>query len=61
MSYVIVDGMIDLERTRKSMPEKNDDYFIKPDKVAESVFFLTQQDQSAWTFELDLRPFIEKW
>ena len=61
VSYVIVDGVIDLERTRKAMPDKPDDYFISPDDLAESVWFLTQQKPSAWTFELDLRPFGEKW
>ena len=61
VSYIIVDGVINLERTRKAMPDKPDDYFMNPDDIAESVFFLTQQPSSAWTFELDLRPFGEKW
>lgn len=61
VSYIIVDGVIDLDRTRKAMPDKPDDYFINPDHLAESVWFLTQQQPSAWTFELDLRPFGEKW
>ena len=61
VSYIIVDGVIDLDRTRKAMPDKPDDYFMSPDDLAESVWFLTQQKPSAWTFELDLRPFSEKW
>ena len=61
VAYIIIDGVIDLERTRKAMPDKPDDYFINPDDLAESVWFLTQQPSSAWTFELDLRPFGEKW
>ncbi len=61
VSYIILDGVVDLERTRKAMSDKPDDYFMSPDDIAESVFFLTQQPQSAWTFELDLRPFGEKW
>jgi NADP-dependent 3-hydroxy acid dehydrogenase YdfG len=61
VSYVIIDGVIDLERTRKMMPDKPDDYFLQPDHIAESVFLLTRQPPSAWTFELDLRPFGEKW
>ena len=61
VSYIIVDGVINLDRTRKAMPDKPDDYFINPDHLAESVWFLTQQPSSAWTFELDLRPFGEKW
>jgi len=61
VSYVIIDGVIDLQRTRERMADKPDDYFLKPDPIAESVFFLTRQPSSAWTFELDLRPFGEKW
>jgi NADP-dependent 3-hydroxy acid dehydrogenase YdfG len=61
VSYVIIDGVIDLERTRKMMPDSPDEAFLQPDHIAESVFFLTRQPQSAWTFELDLRPFGEKW
>ncbi len=61
VSYVIVDGVIGLETTKEHMPDKPDDYFMEPDDIAESVYFLTQQPKSAWTFELDLRPFGEKW
>lgn len=61
VSYVIVDGVINLPRTRDMMPDKPDDFFIDPNHIADSVFFLTQQKQSAWTFELDLRPFGERW
>jgi hypothetical protein len=43
------------------MADKPDDFFINPDHIADSVFFLTVQKPSAWTFELDLRPFGEKW
>ena len=61
VGYLIIDGIIDLERTRTRMPDKADDYFMKPDAIANSVFALTQQDRSAWTFESDLRPFGERW
>ncbi len=61
VSYVIVDGVINLERTRKLMPDKPDEFFMEPAQIAESVYFLTQQPSQAWTFELDLRPYAEKW
>jgi NAD(P)-dependent dehydrogenase (short-subunit alcohol dehydrogenase family) len=61
VSYVIIDGMIDLKHTREAMSDRPDDFFLKPDEIAHAVHFLTQQDQSAWTFELDLCPFGEKW
>jgi len=61
VSYVIIDGVIDLEQTRKWLPDKPDDFFMQADQIAESVYFLTQQSCQAWSFELDLRPHGEKW
>jgi len=61
VSYVVIDGVIDLERTRSRMPDHPDDFFLKPDAIAEAVFQLTEQDSSAWSFEVDLRPYTEKW
>ena len=61
VSYVVIDGVIDLERTRSRMPDHPDDFFLKPDAIAEAVYQLTEQDSSAWSFEVDLRPYAEKW
>ncbi len=61
VSLIILDGVIDLERTRKAMPDKGDDFFIKPDDVAETALQLTRQPRSAWSFEVEARPFGEKW
>ncbi len=61
VAYVVVDAVIDVPWTRKVNPDKPDDYFIQPADIAESVHHLTQQQRSAWTFEMDLRPFGEKW
>lgn len=60
-SLVIVDGAVDEPRSRSAMLDKPDAFFIKPDDVAETVVGLTKQSRSAWTFELDIRPFGEKW
>jgi NADP-dependent 3-hydroxy acid dehydrogenase YdfG len=61
VSYVILDGVINLQRTRQRMPDKADDFFLEPAQIAKTVFFLSQQPPQAWSFELDLRPFGEKW
>lgn len=61
VSYVVIDGVIDLERTRARLPDKPDDFFLKPEQIAESVYFLARQERQAWTFELDLRPYGERW
>lgn len=59
--YVVIDGIINLPRTREQMPDKPDSFFMPPEDIAQTVFFLTQQPPQAWTFELDLRPFGEQW
>jgi len=61
VAYVIVDGVIDMPVTRGFFRDRPDDFFLKPAAIAETVYQLTRQDPSAWTFELDLRPFGEKW
>jgi len=61
VAYVILDGVVHLEATRRQMADRPDEFFLEPADIAESVFFLTQQRSQAWTFELDLRPFGERW
>ena len=61
VGYLIIDGIINIERTRERFPDRADDLFMQPDAIADSVYAMTQQDRSAWTFEIDLRPYGEKW
>ena len=61
VALIILDGVVDLERTRAAMADKGDDFFIKPDDVAETAWWLTRQPRSAWSFEVEARPFGEKW
>jgi NAD(P)-dependent dehydrogenase (short-subunit alcohol dehydrogenase family) len=61
VSLIIIDAVVDLPRTRKAMPDKPDDFFIQPDDVAATAVWLTKQPRSAWTFEVTVRPFAEKW
>jgi NADP-dependent 3-hydroxy acid dehydrogenase YdfG len=61
VAIIILDGVVDLERTRARMAEKPDEFFIKPEDVAETAYMLTQQHRSAWSFEVEARPFGEKW
>lgn len=61
VALIVVDGVVDLPRTREKMPDKPDSFFVKPDDVAEIGFRLTQQRPSAWSFEVEARPFAEKW
>jgi len=61
VSYVIIDAIVDTPASRATAPDAPDGFFARPDDIAESVFFLARQPRSAWTFELDLRPFGEHW
>ena len=61
VAVVIVDGVIDLERTRKRMPDKPDGFFMKPDDIAETVWNTVEQPRSTWSFEVEARPFGETW
>ena len=61
VAVVIVDGVIDIPRTRAMLPDRPAEAFLAPDHIAHTVLHLVEQDRSAWTFELDLRPFGERW
>jgi NAD(P)-dependent dehydrogenase (short-subunit alcohol dehydrogenase family) len=61
VANVLIDGVVDLPRTREKLADQPDDFFVKPSAVADAVWNLCQQDPSAWTFELDVRPFGENW
>ncbi len=60
-AYVILDGIVGTSSDNEhgsSLPEHEK---LQPDDIADTYFHLSQQNKSAWTFELDLRPYIEKW
>ena len=61
VAYFVIDGVIDLPRTREMMPNKPDDFFLQPDAIATSVYQTATQPRSAWSFEVELRPFGENW
>jgi len=64
VASVIIDGMIDSPRVRERFPERvahlPEDGMLKPADIAEVYFQIHQQPRSAWAFEVDLRPWAEK-
>ena len=64
VASVIIDGMIDSARVRERFPERvaelAADGMLKPGDIAEVYWQLHQQPRDAWSFELDLRPWAEK-
>jgi NAD(P)-dependent dehydrogenase (short-subunit alcohol dehydrogenase family) len=61
VALIVIDAVVDLPGTRRNMPDKPDSFFLKPDDMAASAVWLAQQPRSAWTFEIEVRPFGEKW
>ena len=61
VAYVAIDAVIDLAWTRRRNPDAPDDYFCKPDDIAGEVWHLAHQPRSAWSFDVTIRPFGEKW
>jgi NAD(P)-dependent dehydrogenase (short-subunit alcohol dehydrogenase family) len=61
VALIIIDGVVDIPRTRQSLPDKPEEFFVQPADVAATAFWLTQQSKSAWAFEIDARPFAERW
>ena len=65
VAHVVVDGMIDGTFARSIAPDiqalLDEDAILKPDEIARNYVWLHNQQRSAWTFELDLRPWKETW
>lgn len=63
VAHVVIDGGIDGERLRRMAPERarelGPEGLLQPDAIAEAYWRIHRQPRSAWTHELDLRPFQE--
>ena len=60
-AYVAVDAVIDVPWTRAAMKDKPDDFFCKPDDIAAECLRIARQPKSAWSFNVEIRPFAEPW
>ena len=61
VAYIVIDAVIDVPRQRERFKDKPDEFFVRPAAIAEEAFHLTQQDRSAWSFNVELRPYGETW
>jgi len=63
VAHVVIDGVIDGDRARKQFADyvatKGDDGLLQLDAIAQTYWAIHEQHHSAWTHELDLRPFKE--
>jgi NAD(P)-dependent dehydrogenase (short-subunit alcohol dehydrogenase family) len=60
VAWINIDGGIDIPRVRRGNPHFRDEDLLKPEAIADTYWHLAHQDRSAWTMELELRPFKEK-
>ena len=65
VAHVVIDGAVDGVFTRERLPDVEArlarDEVLKPDEIARNYVWLHRQGRSAWTHEMDLRPWSEKW
>ncbi|NNE86118.1 MAG: SDR family oxidoreductase [Alphaproteobacteria bacterium] len=65
VAHVVIDGAIDTQFIAEMFPEryalKEQDGILNPEHIADAYLMLHNQPRSAWTFEMDMRPWIEDW
>jgi hypothetical protein len=65
VAHVVIDGAIDTEWIRQNFPQraalKAQDGILDPEAIADNYWLIHRQPRSAWTHELDLRPWTEPW
>jgi NAD(P)-dependent dehydrogenase (short-subunit alcohol dehydrogenase family) len=65
VGHILIDGAIEGEFIRSTfgdaLDQRGPDAILSPDDIAEAYWSVHQQPRSAWTFEMDLRPWLESW
>jgi len=69
VAHLVIDAGVDTAWVREMIAKRTgsiadtlpDGVLVDPASIAEAYWFLHQQPRDAWTFELDLRPSVEKW
>lgn len=65
VAHSIIDGAIDTAFIRDNFPEryalKQQDGILNPEHIADAYWQIHSQPRDAWTFEFDLRPWMERW
>jgi NAD(P)-dependent dehydrogenase (short-subunit alcohol dehydrogenase family) len=60
VAHVIIDGQIMSERYAHLAADRPPDALLEPDSIAETYWQLHAQDRTSWAFDVDLRPWVEK-
>ncbi len=60
VAHIIIDGVINSPNLRERYQVEEGDPLLEPDAIADTYWALIQQDRSAWSFEVDVRPHNEE-
>ncbi len=58
VAHFVIDGGI--KSARRPEPPDKPDSMLDPDAIAETYLHILQQPRSAWTWEVELRPWVER-
>lgn len=61
VAYIMIDAVIDVPWARAAFPDAKDDFFCSPEHIAEECFRVAHQPKSAWSFNVEIRPYCENW
>ena len=61
VALIVVDGVVDEPLMRARLSEKPEEFFVSPNGIARIAGELVLQTPSAWSFEVEARPFGESW
>jgi NADP-dependent 3-hydroxy acid dehydrogenase YdfG len=61
VAYIVIDAVIDVPWTRERFKNKPDDFFITPAAIADEAWHVANQPRSAWSFNVEIRPYGETW
>jgi len=60
VAHVVIDGQIRTPGIVEGSPDRDAEEFLDPDAIAETYWDLVEQDRSAWSLEVDVRPHVEE-
>jgi NAD(P)-dependent dehydrogenase (short-subunit alcohol dehydrogenase family) len=61
VAYIVIDAVIDVPWARERFKTKPDDFFIAPAAIADEAWHVANQPRSAWSFNVEVRPYGETW
>jgi NADP-dependent 3-hydroxy acid dehydrogenase YdfG len=61
VAYIVIDAVIDVPWARERFKNKPDGFFITPAAIADEAWHVANQPRSAWSFNVEIRPYGETW